>query len=92
MRKVTGECLSFNIGLLRRFCEPVSVYDLFKSSDGQCYSAFFKAVRKLLDLGLITLAYSEGSSRNGIKKFWVLSSKGKVLLELFPEDEVEEAI
>lgn len=75
---------ALNFNLLCCFRTPQSPWDLQQQFDF-CYTAIFKEIRKFQRLGLITSAYNAKSSKNGLKTFYVLTKKGQVLLELFPQ-------
>ena len=93
MRKSSpGDFLRINIVLLRRFGTPTSAFDLFRAGAGNNYSGVFSQVNKLLKLGLITWAFTGSSCKGGVKKFWVLTKKGRLLLELFPEKETDDSL
>jgi predicted transcriptional regulator len=49
------------------------------------YSGAFKAVKKLLSQELICLDSIEPSEKNSIKKSYIVTEKGRRLLEVFPE-------
>ena len=90
MRVTGSEFLMVNMGLLRCFQEPTSAYELFRCGAWRSYSGIHPQVVKLRNLGLITLAFTGRTERNsGVKKFWVLTEKGRVLLKLFSEESEE---
>jgi hypothetical protein len=80
--------LKINLSLLRRFEEPTNIFDLFSSGLYCSYSDAWCNVKKLLNLELIAFGYLGKTKKMGspVKKFYVLSGKGKELLGLFPED------
>jgi hypothetical protein len=88
-----GKFLLINIELLRCFQEPTSAFEIFQCGSWCTYSSVHRQVSKLLDLGLITLACTGYTLRHsGVKKFWVLTKKGQLLLELFPEKESDDSL
>jgi len=76
--------LIVNLDLLRCFREPTSPFELFKHF-GVSYPYIHGQLGKFQDLGLVTLAYDGKSSKGGLKKFFVLTRKGRILLALFSE-------
>jgi hypothetical protein len=81
--------LTVNLCLLRCFREPISPYEVLKHC-GVSYPGIHRELGKFQDLGLVTLAYTGKSSKGGLKKFFVLSKKGRILLALFSEDGQED--
>ncbi len=85
-----SDFLLINIGLLRRFRVPTSNVDLLKEGAWKSYSGVWPQVDKLQKLGLITWAYTdsaEGKLGSHLKKFYILTRKGRILLALFSENE-----
>lgn len=80
-----GDFLIINIALLRQFKRPTSTYDLFKDGLWSSYTGVFKQVVRLLDLGLITQVFTVASAKGGVKKLYVLTRIGEILVALFPE-------
>ncbi len=83
--------LNVNLDLLRCFREPTSPFELFKHC-GASYPCIHGQLSKFQDLGLVTLAYTGKSSKNSIKKFFVLTKKGRILLALFSENGEDDAL
>jgi|GEM_PF-3026708 DNA-binding PadR family transcriptional regulator len=82
--------LVINLKLLRRFQVPTATWDLVKDGTWKTYSGAFPQVEKLKNLGLIALAYADRTKRGKPKNLYALTKKGKLLLELFPENEADE--
>ena len=85
--------LRINIGLLRRFQIPTSAFDLYREGAWKSYSGVFPQVHKLIEWELITWIHTDHTGRgSGVKKFWVLTERGRRLLELFPEEDVDDGL
>ena len=74
-----------NFDLLRVFQTPTTVYEISKCAKSRYYSGAHKAVMKLLAQELICLASLEITEKNGTKKTYILTEKGRQLLKLFPD-------
>jgi DNA-binding PadR family transcriptional regulator len=81
-----------NLDLLRVFQTPTTVYEISKCTKSRYYSGAHKAVKKLLTQELIYLASLEISEKNGTKKIYTLTEKGRQLLKLFPAEAKEASI
>ena len=77
--------MNVNLDLLCVFQKPMSIYEVSKCGHWSAYSGAFKAVKKLLADGLIVLVASELNEKNVFKKSYVLTEKGRRLLELFKD-------
>ena len=78
--------MNIDLDLLRVFQTPRTVYQITKCSKWRYYSGAHKAVKKLLAQELIYLISLEISEKNGNKKPYTLTEKGRQLLKLFPAE------
>ena len=86
----TQGCLIINLKFLGRFQVPVATWDLVKDGSWKNYSGAFDAVEKLKNLGLIALVDVDRTKRGKPRNLYVITKKGRFLLQLFPESEVYE--
>ena len=89
---MTGKKVSFDPALLRAFVEPATIYAVQKVVWGGFYSALHRAVWRHARLGLVRVDHVEASEKGGTKTFWVLTERGRRLLELFPEKDVDDSL
>ena len=84
--------VSFDLLLLGAFVEPATIYAVHENRGIGYYSGVHKAVWRHARLGLLRISHVEVSEKNGTKKFWVLTEKGRALLELFSAESKEESV
>jgi DNA-binding PadR family transcriptional regulator len=83
----SAEFFSVNLRLLGCFKTPTTKYEIAKRNIfSSYYSGAHKAVKKLLSQVLISLASTTYNEKNTIKKIYVITEKGRRLLELFPQN------
>ena len=78
--------LTVNLDLLERFEKPTSAWEVFKHGFWTSYAGVHKEIRRLHRMGLITLVYCGPNKKNGIKKLYLLTDRGRSLLGLFPNE------
>ena len=77
--------ISFDLGMLKQFENPISVYNLQKKLEVP-HSTCWVATRRLLELGLIEQV--EGPQRKNLflkKKYFQQSRNGKVIIQGFQD-------
>ena len=77
MRERSREWVSFDFALLRALQQPVT-YDVLSRSGFGLYPAVVRSIKKHERLGLVVVSKSECH-----RKFWVLSSRGRLMLVVF---------